>query len=188
MFDNDINVAVHASHAAYSNMMFKDALKTGTYDLQNARDAYRVACGPLGMHKDLVHRYIKVNLPSLQLEDRANPDGMKEQWLSITTCATINRQEQSSRDGNSQKTRLSFLLCCVEHVLCRARTFALSANPKNGHSAPSGLGCLQAETGLCIPYAYASVVPIPIWPACLPVQPHSHSYLEHHVTSMHGTP
>lgn len=62
VFDNDINVAVHASHAAYNSMMFKDALKTGTYDLQNARDAYRVACGPLGMHKDLVYRYIKVGL------------------------------------------------------------------------------------------------------------------------------
>lgn len=61
MFDNEINVAVHASHAAYTGMMFKDALKTGTYDLQNARDAYRVACGPHGMHKDLVHRYIKVD-------------------------------------------------------------------------------------------------------------------------------
>lgn len=60
VFDNEINVAIHASHAAYSNMLFKEALKTGTYDLQNARDAYRVACGPLGMHKDLVHRYIKV--------------------------------------------------------------------------------------------------------------------------------
>ncbi|KAL3159318.1 hypothetical protein ABBQ32_011271 [Trebouxia sp. C0010 RCD-2024] len=60
VFDNDVNVAVHASHAAYNSMMFKDALKTGTYDLQNARDAYRVACGPLGMHKDLVYRYIKV--------------------------------------------------------------------------------------------------------------------------------
>ena len=142
--------------------MFKDALKTGTYDLQNARDAYRVACGPLGMHKDLVRRYVKVNLPSLQLEDRANPDGMKELWLSTTTCTAINRQEQSLRDGNSQKTRLSFLLCCVEHVLCHARTFALSAKTKKGHSALSGLDCLQAETSLCIPHAYASVVPNPI--------------------------
>ena len=60
VFDNEINTAVHASHAAYSNMLFKDALKTGTYDLQNARDVYRVACGPHGMLKDLVLRYIKV--------------------------------------------------------------------------------------------------------------------------------
>ena len=68
MFDNEINVAVHASHAAYDNMMFKEALKTGTYDLQNARDAYRLACGPHGMHKELVHCYIKVTFlthPSL---------------------------------------------------------------------------------------------------------------------------
>lgn len=60
VFDNDMNVAVHASHAAYNSMLFKEALKTGCYDLQNARDAYRVACGPQGMHKDLILRYIKV--------------------------------------------------------------------------------------------------------------------------------
>ena len=61
-----MNLAIHASHAAYDNMMFKEALKTGCYDLQNARDAYRAACGPHGMHKDLVHRYIKVG-PGLLL-------------------------------------------------------------------------------------------------------------------------
>ena len=60
VFDNDMNVAVHASYAAYNSMLFKEALKSGCYDLQNARDAYRIACGPQGMHKDLIHRYIKV--------------------------------------------------------------------------------------------------------------------------------
>ena len=55
-----MNLAIHGSHAAYDTMMFKEALKTGYYDLQNARDAYRAACGPHGMHTDLVHRYIKV--------------------------------------------------------------------------------------------------------------------------------
>ncbi len=60
VFDNEMNLAIHGSHAAYDNMMFKEALKTGYYDLQNARDAYRAACGPHGMHTDLVHRYIKV--------------------------------------------------------------------------------------------------------------------------------
>ncbi|DBB12880.1 TPA: hypothetical protein ACH3X3_005641 [Trebouxia sp. C0006] len=48
-----MNLAIHGSHAAYDNMMFKEALKTGYYNLQNARDAYRAACGPHGMHKDL---------------------------------------------------------------------------------------------------------------------------------------
>ncbi len=56
-----MNLAIHGSHAAYYNMMFKEALKTGYYDLQNARDAYRAACGPHGMHTHLVHRYIKVS-------------------------------------------------------------------------------------------------------------------------------
>ncbi|DBA81513.1 TPA: hypothetical protein ACH3X1_007289 [Trebouxia sp. C0004] len=53
VFDSEMNLAIHGSHAAYDNMMFKEALKTGYYNLQNARDAYRAACGPHGMHKDL---------------------------------------------------------------------------------------------------------------------------------------
>ena len=61
-----MNLAIHGSHAAYDNMMFKEALKTGYYDLQNARDAYRAACGPHGMHTHLVHRYIKVATYSAQ--------------------------------------------------------------------------------------------------------------------------
>ncbi|KAK9806349.1 hypothetical protein WJX72_010942 [[Myrmecia] bisecta] len=59
-FDNEMNIAVHASKKAYDSMLFREALKCAWYDLQNARDTYRFACGPEGMKRDLALRYIEV--------------------------------------------------------------------------------------------------------------------------------
>lgn len=55
---------------AYEGMLFRDALKHGCYELQNARDSYRLAVGSEGMHADLVQRYIEVS--SLRLWAFAN--------------------------------------------------------------------------------------------------------------------
>ena len=50
------------TEAHYEKMMFRDALKTGFYDLQSARDAYRVICGgDKHMHADLALRFIEVS-------------------------------------------------------------------------------------------------------------------------------
>lgn len=45
-------------------MLFRDALKHGCYELQKARDSYRLAAGPEGMDADLVQRFIEVSLLS----------------------------------------------------------------------------------------------------------------------------
>ncbi|CAI7887244.1 unnamed protein product [Closterium sp. NIES-53] len=60
VFENEINLAVALSKAAYDNMLFREALKTGFFDLQLARDEYRLSCGAAGMHKDLLLRFCKV--------------------------------------------------------------------------------------------------------------------------------
>lgn len=105
VFDNEINAAVHASHAAYSNMLFKDALKTGTYDLQNARDVYRVACGPHGMLKDLAHRYIKVHTSFCLLKQTAQEQSSKSRvsprFAPKGTTGSINRPKR--KDQKAQK-------------------------------------------------------------------------------------
>jgi leucyl-tRNA synthetase len=41
-------------------MAFREAVKAGYYDLQSARDTYRFAVGPHGMHADVALRYIEV--------------------------------------------------------------------------------------------------------------------------------
>lgn len=60
VFENEINIAVHVTEQNYESMMFREALKTGFYDLQTARDEYRLSCGAMGMNKDLIYRFMDV--------------------------------------------------------------------------------------------------------------------------------
>lgn len=42
-------------------MLFAKAVEAGYYVLQNARDEYRLACGPDGMHRELIQEYLRVS-------------------------------------------------------------------------------------------------------------------------------
>jgi leucyl-tRNA synthetase len=61
VFANALAVACHRARLAYDRLLFREALKAAGYDLLNARDAYRFACGPLGMKRSLVRRYAEVS-------------------------------------------------------------------------------------------------------------------------------
>lgn len=41
VFENEINIAVFRTKAAYDRALFREALKAAAYDLGNARDLYR---------------------------------------------------------------------------------------------------------------------------------------------------
>lgn len=43
----------------FNKMLFKEALKTGFFELQAARDKYRELCSDEGMHAELVTGYIE---------------------------------------------------------------------------------------------------------------------------------
>lgn len=58
VFANEINIAVCAAKQSYKDFMFRDALKTGFYDLQAARDEYRLSCGGAAMNRDLLWRFM----------------------------------------------------------------------------------------------------------------------------------
>jgi len=60
VFANEINIAVKLTEHNYSAMMFREALKTGFYDLQAARDEYRLSCSLGGMNRDLLWRFMDV--------------------------------------------------------------------------------------------------------------------------------
>lgn len=55
-----MNIAVTTTEQNYHNFMSREALKTGFYDLQAARDEYRFSCGAGGMNRDLVLRFMDV--------------------------------------------------------------------------------------------------------------------------------
>ena len=59
-----MNIAVHATRKAFEGLLFREALKAGYYELQDARDRYRLACGFDGMRHDLALRYIQVGFGS----------------------------------------------------------------------------------------------------------------------------
>ncbi|GKU89001.1 hypothetical protein SLEP1_g3201 [Rubroshorea leprosula] len=60
VFENEINIAVKMTEQNYKDYMFREALKTGFYDLQAARDEYRFSCGSASMNHDLVWRFMDV--------------------------------------------------------------------------------------------------------------------------------
>ncbi|XVF56950.1 hypothetical protein PTKIN_Ptkin06aG0162200 [Pterospermum kingtungense] len=60
VFENEINIAVKMTEQNYRDYMFREALKTGFYDLQAARDECRFSCGSGGMNHDLLWRFMDV--------------------------------------------------------------------------------------------------------------------------------
>ncbi|KAK1314731.1 hypothetical protein QJS10_CPA06g01345 [Acorus calamus] len=60
VFANEINIAVKSTEQNYNEFMFREALKTGFYDLQTARDEYRFSCGVGGMNRNLLWRFMDV--------------------------------------------------------------------------------------------------------------------------------
>ncbi|XP_010553692.1 PREDICTED: leucine--tRNA ligase, cytoplasmic-like [Tarenaya hassleriana] len=60
VFENEINIGIRSTEKAYDNFLFREALKNGFYDLQAARDEYRLSCGSGGMNRDLILRFVDV--------------------------------------------------------------------------------------------------------------------------------
>ena len=59
VFASEMSTKINQTDDNYSKMLFKEALKSGFFELQAARDKYRELCSEGGMHADLVTRYIE---------------------------------------------------------------------------------------------------------------------------------
>ena len=61
IFDNDMNRLLNSCEEAYNNLMFREAIKAGFYDLQASRDRYRdITAAGDGMNWKLLERFIEV--------------------------------------------------------------------------------------------------------------------------------
>merc|ERR1719445_1562916 len=60
VFFNEINLKLGETKENYEKLLFKEALKTGFYEMLIARDKYRELCGDKGMSMSLVTRYLEV--------------------------------------------------------------------------------------------------------------------------------
>ncbi|XP_036096034.1 leucine--tRNA ligase, cytoplasmic isoform X1 [Molossus molossus] len=59
VFASEMNAGIIKTDQNYEKMMFKEALKTGFFELQAAKDKYRELAIE-GMHRDLIFRFIEV--------------------------------------------------------------------------------------------------------------------------------
>lgn len=60
VFVSEMNIKILQTDDNYNRMLFKEALKSGFFELQAARDKYRELCSEGGMHVELVTKYIEV--------------------------------------------------------------------------------------------------------------------------------
>lgn len=59
VFVSEMNLKTKETDENYKKMLFKEALRTGFFELQTCRDKYRELCGAQGMHVDLVFEFIR---------------------------------------------------------------------------------------------------------------------------------
>ena len=59
VFVNEMNKRMNETSINYNEMLFREALRTGFFEMQAARDKYRELCGAEGMHWDLVEKFIQ---------------------------------------------------------------------------------------------------------------------------------
>lgn len=59
VFDNLMNDLIIKTDNNYKNLMFKEALRTGFFEFQDARDKYRELCVRNGMHRALIIKFIE---------------------------------------------------------------------------------------------------------------------------------
>ncbi|RWS26990.1 leucine--tRNA ligase: cytoplasmic-like protein, partial [Leptotrombidium deliense] len=58
-FNNCMDILINETDRHYNATMFKEALRTGFFEYQDARDKYREFAGSKGMHKQLVIKFIE---------------------------------------------------------------------------------------------------------------------------------
>ncbi|KAF0987450.1 hypothetical protein HZS_6729, partial [Henneguya salminicola] len=59
VFLNEINRSIHLTQISYDNMLFREAIKNGFFDLQLSRDWYK-EISLQSMHRDVILRYIEI--------------------------------------------------------------------------------------------------------------------------------
>ncbi|KAI0031473.1 leucyl-tRNA synthetase [Vararia minispora EC-137] len=61
VFENEINNLINLTRESYGLTNYKDALKSGFYEMHISRDWYREVTADTGMHADLVHYWIRTH-------------------------------------------------------------------------------------------------------------------------------
>lgn len=134
-FNNQMNYLINETNGHYKGTMFKEALKTGFFEYQDARDKYRELCGSNGMNRKLVLKFIETQAIILSpicphiceavwtLLRREKPELkdsiMKASWPSIEPVSLVLRQS------------LDYLFEACHSFRVRLKTYLTTKNKGN---------------------------------------------------------
>jgi leucyl-tRNA synthetase len=122
LFANRINHLIQLTDASYRDTMYREALKTGFYDLQAARDSYRDFTAPSGgMNWNLVRRFIEVQALLLC---PICPHISEHIWALLGNEGSIMEARWPSLEGEVNETLLKegdYLLATAHEFRVRLR-------------------------------------------------------------------
>eukprot|EP00118_Oscarella_pearsei_P016818 m.163639 g.163639 ORF g.163639 m.163639 type:complete len:1177 (+) comp38854_c0_seq2:70-3600(+) len=158
VFESELNLAIKETEKHYDALFFREALKSGVFELQGGRDRYRdITSLSGGMHKDLVLRYIEIQALLLSA---ICPHVCEHMWSLLGKTGNIVSApwpEAGPVDEVLLKS-LDFVLDCARDLRHRIRTLTEkkgSQKPKYatvfvGHTYPPW----QAAVLKCLKEAY----------------------------------
>ncbi|KAL6308866.1 leucine-tRNA ligase [Sparassis latifolia] len=80
IFEEEVNALINTTKEYYEATEYKDAMKYGFYELQTTRDWYREVTSDVGMHRDLVHWWIRI---AVLLITPIAPHFAEHIWLTV---------------------------------------------------------------------------------------------------------
>lgn len=146
VFASELNNAIAKTHAHYEAMMYREALKTGFFELQLARDRYVQMARILGigMHRELVRRFVRVQ--ALLLAPIC-PHSCEWLWQLLGEPGTIVEARWPA-GGDVDAARLAAVeyIVDLEHELRKKQeAMAKRRNKAGGASAPRELRLIVAQ-------------------------------------------
>ncbi|CAB3368878.1 Hypothetical predicted protein [Cloeon dipterum] len=113
VFSSELNLKIQETKENYQNMLFKEALRTGFFELQAARDKYRELSSD-GMHADLIIRFIEVQ--ALLLSPIC-PHVAEHVWQLLgKTSSIVKANWPEAGEVNLTKVKASIYLMDTAHA------------------------------------------------------------------------
>jgi leucyl-tRNA synthetase len=134
VFESEINKTIQVTRKHYDHMMYKEALKSGFYEFQSARDRYREICSE-SLHAGLIFRFIETQLIILS---PICPHICEYIWQKVLNKPTSILQALWPTASPADETLLdssSFFMDAVHDFRNRQKTFSAAKSKSKDKSA-----------------------------------------------------
>ncbi|KPM09989.1 leucine-tRNA ligase, cytoplasmic-like protein [Sarcoptes scabiei] len=132
-FSNLMDDLILKTDSNYSNLMFKEALKTGFFEYQDARDKYRELCVVSGgMHRDLILRFIETQCILLSPICPHTAEYIYEEILKKTISIQQAKWPKTSEPNRSYLQQFNYFIDACHSFRVRYKNFLTQSNKKPG--------------------------------------------------------